>query len=245
MYTADYFAPVMKRGIPVKLAARSFIIPVPKGAGEFMTYPHDVGPFKKGDAVCNKEGVPKGQGIVFKNYTDGAVQAARGDGKSMIIVNAISEEQADRLWAYYNEKISDPEHTGTGTIREVLDYAHFELGIDDFFNGDRVKIPGFEKLRVHPTCPDCGSFLRRSDEMRRAVLGHGQGEYKGPAASPQQFNGNVIAVGNEKHIWMVQAAAFVNTYRHADDDREIKLTDLPAFLMRPEAAPAPQPGWAR
>lgn len=239
MYTADYFASVMNRGISVKLAARSFIIPVPKGAGEFMTYPRDVGPFKKGDAICNKEGVPKGQGIVFKNYTDDAVQTARGDGKSMIIVNGISEEHADRLAAYYNEKISDPERVGAGTIREILDYAHFKLGIDDFFNGDREKIPAFEKLKPHPTNSDCGLFLRRSDEIRRAVLGNGQGEYKGPAASPQQFNGTVIAVGNEKHTWMVQADAFVNTYRHAVDDRKIKLTDLPAFLMRPEAAPAP------
>ncbi len=242
MYTSDYFAPVMSQGIPVKLAARSFIIPIPEGVGEFMTYPEDVGAepqFKKGMPVINKKGESKGHGIVFRNYADRTVQAARGDGKEMIIINGITEEQGKQLAAFYQVIAPDPEKAGVARIRQVLAFAHNKLGIDDFFNGDRDKIPAFEKSQPHPTNPDCGVFIRRSDEIRRAVLGNGQGQYQGPAASPQQFSGNVIAVGNDRHIWMVQADAFLNTHRHAADDREIKLTDLPAFLMRSEISPTP------
>ena len=66
-------------------------------------------------------------------------------------------------------------------------------------------------------------FKNYADRAVQAVLG----------------GGNVIAVGNDRHIWMVKADAFVNTYRHAEDDREIKLTDLPAFIMQPEIVPEP------
>jgi hypothetical protein len=234
MYKADYFSSVLGDAIPVRLAARSFIIPVPKDSGRLMVYPDDVEgcpELKKGMPILNKKGEPKGTGIVFTNYTDGKiVQGARDDGKEMIIINGISAEQAGQLLDYYNSIIPVPEKATEKNIRDILRYAHEDLGIDDLFNGDRHKIPSFEPESRHPHDSDCGVFIRRSNEERFALVGVGAGIFEGPASSPQRFEGNVVVVSNATRTWMVQTDAFLKTYRHPDD-REIKLAELPAFAM--------------
>jgi hypothetical protein len=240
MFNADYFLPVMDLATPVRLAARSFIIPIPKGAGEPMVYPYDIDGApnqKKGMPLLDKHGQPKGVGIVFINHTDGALQAVRGDGNGMIIINGVSAQDGETLLKAYKYMIPEPELATAGQIQVFLNYAHDELGIEDFFNSERAKIPGFEVVLRHPSNPDCGVFLRRSDEERFAVIGYGKGTYQGPAATPQRFNGHVVAVGNAKHVWLVQTSAFLNTYRHPDDS-EIKISELPAFNMQEGSVPA-------
>lgn len=241
MFTADYFKPVMAQAISVRLAARSFIIPIPRGIGALMTYPDDVFDsgegvgkllHRKGDPILNIHGDVKGVGLVFKNFTDNAVQCARGDGTKIIIINGISAAQGKALMKAYGEIIGPDSQKATAQqIHKLLDYAHTKLGIDDFFNGNQGKAKDYEPVRLHGASRDCGVFLRRSDEERFAVIGCGEGTYMGPAASPQRFKDHVVAVGNAEHIWLVQSSAFLNTYRHADD-REISLSELPAFKMQ-------------
>jgi hypothetical protein len=240
MYTTEYFTDVSATAIPVRLTARSFILPIPAGIGQLMVYPFDVPgqPDKAaGKPILSKNGEPKGTGIVFQNYTDGAVQAVRDDGKSIIIFNGISREQGLQLLNFYSElaganllAITAPQ------INEILDFAHDTLGINDFFNGDLSKVSGFESEVHHRADSNCGVFLRRSSEERFALLGIGSGTYAGPASTPQKFSGDVVLVRNEKHAWLVQTSVFQNTYRHPNN-QEISLTDLPAFAMSEKKAP--------
>ncbi len=198
-----------------------------------MVYSRDIEnqpTMKKGMPVLDKRGNPKGTGIVFENYTDGALQAVRDDGEGIIIINGISQQQAQMLLKFTQAVIPDPAIATTQQIEDVLSYAHTVLGIDDFFNGDRAKIPSFEVERLHSGNLECGIFVRRSDEERFALLGLGSGTYAGPASTPQQFHGTVAVVRNANHAWMVQTDAFLNTYRHPDD-REINKADIPTVRM--------------
>ncbi len=207
MYTPEYFEPVFDAAIPVRLAARSFILPVPAGIT-----------------------------IFFADYTDGATERVRGDRDETIIFNDISKDQAARLMAYYKETIPVPEKAGEAQIREVLRYAHENLGIDDIFDGERSKIPEYEVEALHPASSDCGIFIRHSSHERFALAGLGSGSYAGPASTAQQFTGHVVVVGDDSHKWMVQTEVFLDTYRHPDG-RRIRAEELAAFFMNEGAAP--------
>jgi hypothetical protein len=240
MYTPEYFAPVAELAIPVRLAARSFIIPIPQGIGSDIVYPEDVGDRpeqKKGQPILNKRGEPKGTGIVFKNLTDGAIQAARDDGREMIIVNALSSEQAGKLSAEFDRLIPDPVAATERQIRKILDFARDKLGVKDFYNGDRAKIANFEPEARHKTEPDCGIFIRRNPEERFAILGIGTRAFKGPASSPQTFTGSVVAVMNASHRWLVQTEEFERTYTHPNGCY-VQRGELPAFRMSETLPPA-------
>lgn len=242
MYQSDYFAPVVfpLEGMPVRLAARSFVIPVPEGVGQFMVYPFDIDDqplMKKGMPILDDGGKPQGRGIVFINHEDGAVQTARGNGEQMIIINAVSEAQAAQLLDFSEKNISNPEKITEEQIHSILRYAREDLGIDDFFDGEQAKIPEFDALAPHSKSKNFGAFIRRSPQERFAILGQGSGAYAGPAGSPQRFTNNVVVLANADHTWMVQTRAFLNTYSHPDK-REIKINELPAYRIQEGKAPA-------
>lgn len=245
-YNPEDFSPHRNKAIPVRLAARSFIIPVPKGIGKPMVYPFDIPgePLKKkGMPLLDDRGFPQGTGIVFINHTDGAIQTARDNGEQSIIINGISEEQARLLSIYALTTIPDPETTSAAAILSLLAHAHKTLGIDDFFDGEQKKTSEFTPENLQPGRKDFGTFIRRSPEERFALLGLGSGSYEGPAGSPQIFKDNVVVVFGPKYIWMVQTRAFLKTYRHPDD-RGLALQDLPTVVLKP-AAPSPAPIPAR
>ncbi len=241
MFTPAYFAPVLDSAIPVRLAALSFIIPVPAGIGQPMVYPRDIADqpaMRKGSPILNKKGQPKGTGIVFENYADGAVQAARDDGQSVIIINGITRDQGTDLAGFYTSVNPVPGSMTGAQIRQTLDFAHKTLGLKDFFNGDRADVAGFEAVAKFSTDSAAGIFIRRSREERFALAGYGSGTYEGPASSPQTFNGSVVVVTNRRHAWMVQTDAFLATYRQPND-QTITLKELPAFCMLGNAEPVP------
>jgi hypothetical protein len=239
MFKPEYFSSTLDAAIPVILAARSFIIPIPRGIGQPLVYPFDIDgetEMKKGMPILDGNGQPMGTGVVFTNYTDGAIQAVRDGGAHMIIVNGVTENQANTLFAYYMANIRDPKKATAQDIHSVLTYAHQQLGIEDFFDGKRRKIPEFDVVSLHPNCTECGIFIRRSEEKRFALLGLGSGTFKGPADSPQRFEGNVAVLTNGKHTWMVQTSAFLDTYQHPDKQK-INIRDLPAFKMQEGSPP--------
>jgi hypothetical protein len=243
MFSPEYFTPVLDQAIPVRLAARAFLIPVPINCGSPMAYPFYVEggrTIKAGMPILDKEGKEKGTGIVFINHTDGAVQAAKDDGKSMIIVNGLSPVQANALMHYYQSLVLDSDKANKEQISEVLRFAHEDLGIDDFYNGSQSKISGFEVERLNGFAANCGIFIRRSQDERFAMIGLGSGIFAGPASSPQRFTDNVVVVKNDKHAWMVQTADFLKTYRHPDD-REIEIGQLPAFTISEGKSPVRVP----
>ena len=78
--------------------AQKFIIPVPafKDGGEPLIYPKNQP--KAGQTITDYQGKPIGKnGIVFFNFKDQSVQAAAGDGKGVIIINEVTQEQAEKL----------------------------------------------------------------------------------------------------------------------------------------------------
>jgi hypothetical protein len=241
MLSADDFTPFFQDAIPVRLAARCFIIPVPAGIGALMTYPFDVpdcADMKKGMPLLDSHGNPKGVGLVFFNPTDQAVQGVRANGQETIIVNGLSPDQANALAAYARASLPDPARATAEAIYDLLCYARDVLGADDFFNDKRAKIPAFEAEALVLDNEAYGVFVRRNGEKRLALLGLGSGTFAGPAGSPQRFNGNVVVVGNDRHKWLVQTSAFLNTYRHPDD-HPLRLTDLPVVQIRDGLTPCP------
>jgi hypothetical protein len=136
----------------------------------------------------------------------------------------------------FRRDIPDPSKATAQQIDKLLHHAYYELDIRDFMNTDSSKIPSFEVRSLHPSDPNAGIFVRHSEESRFALLGVGQGSFAGPASSPQEFAGTVVAVRNADRTWLVQSDEFRRTYTHPDG-RRIALDDLPAFEMRPGVNP--------
>src|SRR5262245_37627986 len=96
--TADQLKLDDTSGTAVISSAQKFIIPVPAfgSTGEPLRYPasHE----KAGQPIVDFEGKRIGErGLVFFNDKDKTVQAVAGDGDGVIIINEVTEQQAERL----------------------------------------------------------------------------------------------------------------------------------------------------
>lgn len=123
-------------GKPVISSAQKFILPVPdlKGNGEPLVYP--AGHEKAGQSITDWQGKKIGDdGIVFFNHADKSVQAVPSDGKGVIIMNQVTEDQA-RLLNAKIESMGGPEKLSRSQIKEVLEYAQKDLSLGDMYNSD-------------------------------------------------------------------------------------------------------------
>ena len=117
-----------KHALPVVNRTRRFVVFIPQllHGGEALVYPRDTR--RAGQAI------KQGRGIVFFNGVDRAWQAAQGNGEDCIIINDVTQSQADALLVKYHALRGQNAALNLDSIKRLLAYAKDELGIVDFYN---------------------------------------------------------------------------------------------------------------
>lgn len=208
--------------IQVISSSQKFIIPIPQSIEnpEKLIYPLGTKD-KNGNLIENMpildwQGNPIGNfGILFFNGTDNSWQAALDDGNSVIIINQITMEQAniisDFILNLQNKKIN------TQDIHLILDFIKNKFNIVDMYNStiDFVKK---KMIKIDNQPYEFGLFRRYDTEPCLAIMVHGNGQFSGPAATPQVFKNNAIIVKDKTDIALVQTEIFLQTYIHINGD---------------------------
>lgn len=130
--------------------------------------------------------------MVFHNDKDDAVQAVPGDGKGVVILNQVSEEQAKALEAHLGGR--DPSALTLDELKGTLEFARKELGIGDMYHSDRDFIASkMNALESHATGVPAFGLHRRDDrDVCEAVFVEGKGEFTGTATTHRFDEGAVI-----------------------------------------------------
>lgn len=211
---------------PVISNAQKFIIPVPAFGpkGEPLIYPpkHP----KAGQPILNRKGNPIGdRGIVFFNDKDQSWQAAVGDGQSVLIINEVTQQQAEKLHQKINELQPSPDKLNVIQLKQVLAYAQQELALKDVYNSTRsfirqkMTLVGTTRSIQHDA-NDVYGFKKRDDrDVNQAIYIPGAFLFEGPAASPQKFTNGGVIIEQGGKMRGVQPDIFVRTYTLADGSR--------------------------
>jgi hypothetical protein len=224
--------------------AQKFIIPVPAflDAGEPLVHPP--GTPKAGQAIVDYKGNPIGEkGVVFFNGKDNAWQAAPGDGKSVVIINNVTEAQALKITAKINQYSTDPNALTLPELKEILSYVRETLGVVDMYNSDRSFIASkMNALTTSSTGIEAYGLHKRDDrDICLAVRLSGAGQFQGPAATPQQYTDGAVIVKQGDSVRLVQPDVMEETYRHASG-KPLKVSEIAeAQPNRVSAAPQKRP----
>lgn len=200
-------------------SAQKFIIPVPAlGAqGEPLVYPQDHP--QAGQPIVDYKGRPIGEcGMVFFNAKDQAWQAVAGDGEGVIIINEVTEAQAELLDQKIREFQADPTQLTLAELKQVLAYAREQLGLQDMYNSNRTYV----KEKMTPVHAGLGEqaaygFKKRDDrDIYQAVYVRGHFIFQGPSATAQVFEHGGVIIEQQGKTRGIQPEVFVRTYRRAD-----------------------------
>jgi hypothetical protein len=122
----------------------------------------------------------------------------------VIIINEVTQEQAGRLDRQIRGLSPDPARLTLAQLKQVLAYAHEELGLGDMYNSDRA----FIAENMTPATADAagasriegyGLMKRDARDLCYAIYVPGRFVFDGPAASPQVFGdgGVIVRQGDE------------------------------------------------
>ncbi|MBI4815762.1 MAG: hypothetical protein HY791_05880 [Deltaproteobacteria bacterium] len=203
------------QGVDTVSSAQKFVIPVPSfgGGGEPLVYPK--GHEKAGQQIADWQGNPIGdQGLVFFNEKDKAVQAVKSDGNGVVIINQVSEEQADKLRAKFGD---DPSKLSLQQFKDALQFAREELSLGDMYNSDKEFIgKKMNALESKATGVQGYGLHRRDDrDLVKAVFVEGQGQFTGTATT-HKFDNGAVLVQQGTDARLVQPDIFAQTYRNKD-----------------------------
>jgi hypothetical protein len=201
-----------------------FILPVPKlaGGGEPLAPPQGA---KAAEAFKDSRGLPiKGRGIVFFNPDDDCWQAARGDGKAVIIISPVTEAQGGALMAKVCALNADPERLTLEQLKAVIRYAIEELKVRSAYDSSRAFVA--EHMTPHDgvAADGIGMHWRQAHTCRAAYV-PGRGRFMGPAATPQTFQHGAVIVKESDDIRLIQPDGFEATY-HFMDGRPARISEL-------------------
>lgn len=212
---------------PVISSAQKFIIPISafKEEGEPLIYPEKHQ--KAGQPILDYEGKPIGKrGIVFFNAKDQAWQAAAGDGESVIIINEVTQQQAEQLDRKIREIQANPDDLTIIQLKQVLSYAQQQLDLNDMYNSSR----SFIREKMTPVGSDKGTSSQGADDVygpkkrddrdiNQAIYIPGGFLFEGPAASPQKFTDGGVIIEQGGKMRGIQPNIFVRTYTLANGSR--------------------------
>jgi hypothetical protein len=227
MITADQVDFAADRSTAVVSSTQRFIIPMPAPEDDGdppLLYPDGE---RAGQPILDQQGRPmRGKGLVFFNADDGCYQVARANGRDVIIVGAVTEENAAKIDAKVRTLRADPANLSIDDIAYVLRFVTKELGLIAIYNSTRQFVA--DKMIAVGAGTGATSYgLHRRDDrdVCRAVYIPGSGQFAGPAATPQLFDDGAVIVRQGPNVRLVQPNAFEATYRHADG-RRLRVGDL-------------------
>ncbi|MBA3715516.1 MAG: hypothetical protein H0W76_24170 [Pyrinomonadaceae bacterium] len=206
-------------------SAQKFIIPVPafnKG-GEPLVYPE--GHERARQQILDYQGKPVGKrGLVFLNAKDQSWQAVQGDGQGVIIINEVTQDQAEMLHKKVQEFQENSNDLTLDQLKKVLDYARSQLKLNDMYNSTRsfIKskmspVTAGERPHVNGEKIEAFGLMKRDDrDVCQAVFVPGSFVFEGPAATPQVFENGGVIVKQGEDVRGVQPEVFVRTYKFKD-----------------------------
>jgi hypothetical protein len=234
---------------PVVSAAQKFVIPVAAfDDADPLVYPG--GTEKAGQPITDWQGNPVGaKGLVFFNQTDQCYQAAPSDGRSVIIINEVTAEQALDLREFVRGLGEPGDNLSKSSLERVVAHVQEDLGLVDIYNSTDAFIHSkMTPVRAASTgngARPCGWFKRDDRDVCRAVFVEGPGCFEGPGATPQQIppHGAFIVrqdVKGNPNYRMVDADVMLRTYLNVDGS-PLELRNFTEAGEPPPTAPSAQP----
>ncbi|WP_020405124.1 hypothetical protein [Hahella ganghwensis] len=210
-----------RKALSVVNRTRRFVIYIPKlhDGGEPLVYPE--GCDRAGQLMTpGVQGQPD-RGVVFFNGKDQAWQSVKGIGEDTILVNDVSDEEADLLLKKYRELIIEHEQIGTTQIKQFLAYATHELGIVDFYNKRRFSVER-DMAVIHQDNPFYMEV--KNPALHKAIYVPDGFTFDGPVK--QVFPEGAVIVNKGKYSWGVDSGVFLRSYRALVSCKERKLGSL-------------------
>ncbi len=234
---------------PVVSAGQKFVIPVAAfDDADPLVYPS--GTEKAGQPIADWQGNPVGaKGLVFFNQTDKCYQAAPSDGRSVIIINEVTAEQALDLQEFVHRLGEPGDSLSKSSLERIVAHAQKDLGLVDIYNSTdafiRSKMMPVRAASAGEEARPWGWLKRDDRDVCRAVFVEGPGCFEGPGATPQQIppHGAFIVrqemKGNPNYR-MVDADVMLRTYLNVDGS-PLDLRSFAEARERPPTAPSSQP----
>ncbi len=194
-----------------------FIVPVPplEGGGELLVYPAESP--KAGAAIKETPDGSADRGIVFFNPTDSAWQAARGNGLEAIVINSVDPQTARALHA----RIQSTSLQTLEQIKDLLRYAHDELGLKDFYHKKLAAIEQ-ETAIIDPANPAYREVTKTT--LHRAVYIARGFMFEGPVT--QIYRNGGILLNDGKKTWGIETETFLKNFRAVSNGAERRLRTL-------------------
>lgn len=220
--TAEDFDLSPEKATAVISAAQKFVIPVPNfgDQGEALVHPDT------GEEIKDYKGRPIGSsGIVFYNGVDRTPQAAPGDGSAVVIINEVSDVEAQALHDKIKELAANPNDLTLSQLKEVLDFARDRLKLTDMYNSTHSFIGEKMSPVVAPTRDAEGNTIQSFGLMKRddrdichAVFHRGAFSLRTGSETERvhQFDNGGVILKQGNDIRGIQPDIFARTYKLAD-----------------------------
>lgn len=221
------------RSLEVIRVAERFVLPVPNlgESGELLIYPP--GDKRAGEAIKDDPAI---RGVVFWNSAGAGWEGARGDGKTTIIINAVTPERAEKLSAYIELLSAAPEGLSLKAIKAVLSYAASELGLSDLYpkkkeHIDRDLAAGAiwvsGKAQTEPSSYFGVLKVVDKEPSKAIFISH---PFRVTEPSDQtHLAGGFLVRSASGHVWPVETGAFLRTYKYPG---EIAIGTVGQFLSK-------------
>lgn len=219
----------LNEGVNVCSCACKFVITIGKFNGEPLINP------KTKEAITDWEGKKVGEsGIVFFNATDSTYQAVPSDGKSVIILNEVTLEQAKQLNDYLKEHSINPsrfpikkiaDKSSLSRVKEFLKFAN-KLGIKDMYNSST----DFIESKMSPIGEEtrdkngnlCGYVKRDDRDLCQALFVEGEmtivtGEGTTKREHYIKDGGIILRQGDDVRV--IQSDVFLRTYMKPNGEK--------------------------
>jgi hypothetical protein len=209
------------RARPVISVAQKYIVLVPRLAdADPLVYPP--GCERAGRPITDWQGHPIGEkGIIFFNEVDRCHQAVAADGRSVIVINEVTDEQARAIEDFVGGLGQAIDRLSKRSLERLLAFVKTELGLLDIYNSSdafvRSKMKPMEGATGFVGARPWGWMRRVDGEICHAVFVKGPAQFAGPAATAQQIPPQgAFIVRQGRGYRMVDLAVMLRTYMNPD-----------------------------
>lgn len=177
-----------------------------------------------GQSIRGQRSRASARGVIFFNGVDHAWQAVCSDGSESIVINEVSEAQADQLKRKC-DALKESGNLPLRSIRLLLDYSKQELGLVDVYhtrnkNADQAmkQISGQNEYYKVVTKPD----------LHKAVFVNSEFRFRGPVIHQYEQDGIIVTDG--RYCWGVATPVFMRNFKIWASGQEQDIDSLSRLL---------------
>jgi hypothetical protein len=203
---------------------RRFVVPVGNllEDSEPLVYPpsHE----NAGRSLRDQRSTASSRGVVFYNGVDHAWQAVRSDGSESIVINEVSERQADQL-KQRCDALREEGILSLRSIRLLLDYSKQELGLVDVYHTRNKSAEQAMKM-----ISDKNEYYKlvTKPDLHRAVFVDTAFRFRGPVIHQYEQDGIIVTDG--RYCWGVATPVFMRNFKIWASGQEQDIDSLSRLL---------------